>query len=487
MEIKDLPAGFWKRPPWDHQREIFAKAAPETDYALFAEMGTGKTFTTVNILRWLYLKEKRVLRTLIFGPAAVCEAWRREFVASSKIGKQVRVLGGAGIDRLADVMKYGFPDQFGETPCTVFVTNYETLDIKRVVEILIKWNPEVVVFDESHRLKNHKAKRFKTALKLADPAKHRYILTGTPVLNDGRDLWAQFRVLDGGKTFGTNPYAFQARYFIDKNAGMRGSHAAAKYFPKWVPIEGSEEELNRLLYRKSTRVLKRDCLSLPPVVRTTRYCQLSPKQAKAYAEMKAHFLAYIDDKACVAHIALTKALRLQQIVSGHYVDDEGVTHEFDDVPRLEDLFEDLETVIPKHKAIVWSAFRNDADRICGRLLDQGIEHRYLVGGMTAKLRQESIDAFKLDPKVRVFVANPQAGGVGVDGLQVASYAFYYSRNFSLEADLQSEARFHRGGSEIHESLTRVDLVTPGTIDETVLEALKRKEDLAEKILALRKI
>ncbi len=89
-----------------------------------------------------------------------------------------------------------------------------------------------------------------------------------------------------------------------------------------------------------------------------------------------------------------------------------------------------------------------------------------------------------DKNVRVIVANQQAGGVGVN-LTAASYAIYYSRSFSLEADIQSEARNHRGGSEIHKSITRIDLVCPDTIDGICLEALYRKENLASNILKIR--
>jgi len=84
----------------------------------------------------------------------------------------------------------------------------------------------------------------------------------------------------------------------------------------------------------------------------------------------------------------------------------------------------------------------------------------------------------------VIIANPAAGGVGISLIQ-ASYAIYYSKGFSLEADLQSEARNHRGGSEMHEKITRIDLVARGTIDEVVNEALKSKLNVAEQILEKR--
>lgn len=106
--------------------------------------------------------------------------------------------------------------------------------------------------------------------------------------------------------------------------------------------------------------------------------------------------------------------------------------------------------------------------------------------MTAKQLQTAVDDFQQDPSVRVMIANPAAGGTGVT-LTAASVAVYYNRSFNLEHHLQSQARNHRGGSDIHEKITYYDLVSAGTIDEVILEALERKENLAENILRLKEL
>ena len=92
-----------------------------------------------------------------------------------------------------------------------------------------------------------------------------------------------------------------------------------------------------------------------------------------------------------------------------------------------------------------------------------------------------MNAFRTDPEVGVMIANQGAGGVGVN-LVEAGYSIYYSKGFKLEDDLQSEARNYRGGSEIHEKVTRIDLVATGTIDELVTEALENKMQISENIL-----
>lgn len=478
---RTTPAFVWLRQPWEHQRAAFERAKDMRDYALFMEMGTGKTFTTINLLRWKCMRAGRMLRTLILCPPIVCQNWKREIEVASKLGDRVFVLRGTAKSRAAEIKLRGWRagPQGTEFDPQVFVTNFEALQMKDVYDQLTRWRPEVVIIDESQRVKNPKAKRTKLAIKLCDLAKHRYILTGSPILNGELDIWAQFRCLDKGETFDHNFFAFRAHYFIDKNAGM----PREKYFPAWVAQPGIESELRRLIYSKASRVLKSECLDLPPLVKDIRQVAMSKEQARCYNEMAAQFIAFLNSKECVARLAITKALRLQQIVSGHFKADDGTVTRFKDNPRLDALMELLEDLAPAHKVIVWAIFQEDAAQIREAVAAAGLQAVELVGGMTAKAQQESIDAFQTDPAVRICIANQQAAGVGIN-LTASSYSVYFSRNFSLEADLQSESRNYRGGSEIHAKVTRLDLVCPETIDEEILKALYAKENLAEKILNL---
>lgn len=460
---------------WTHQREIAARAAKHDGFALFMEMGTGKSGTAVTALRHRCYEAKRLLRTLILCPPAMVETWRREVRAFSTI-KDVYTLTGSGRDRCEE---FRARTNGGSTPA-VIVANYESLLMKPLFELLRGWAPEAMILDESHRLKNRTASRTKLVTELADRARFRLLLSGTPILNTPMDVWAQFRILDGGETFDRNFFAFRARYFIDRNAGM----PAQKYFPDWRPKPGIEAEFNELIYRKAARVTKDECLDLPPLVRERIDVPIEGVQARMYAEMRDEFITTLEDKTCVAQLALTKAIRLQQIVSGFFVDEDGTEIPYKENARLEALRGLLEEIAPHHKVIVWTSFRasyGPIEELCASL---GLPSRSLYGGMTDKNRQGAVDDFQRDPSVRVMIANASAGGVGIT-LTAANHAIYYSRTFSLEQDVQSEARCHRGGSEIHEKITRIDLVAPDTIDELILDALSRKEDLATNILSLR--
>jgi len=371
----------------------------------------------------------------------------------------------------------------------VFVTNYHATQMKDLFELMVRYQFEVVVVDESQRVKNPTGKMALAVARLADQAKYKYILTGTPILNSPMDLFMQYRVLDSGETFGKNFYGFRASYCEDKNSRRQGTQG---YFPKWEVRESMYPIIQDKISKSSIRVMKSECLDLPPLVRQELDVELSAEQKRLYNEMLKEYIAFVDEleksdkpRTITAQIAATKALRLQQICSGYAsIEQTGEELELKDVPRLSVLGDLLEDLTPNHKVIVWAIFKQNykmISKLCDKL---GIKYTTLTGDDTANKKVANMDSFRKDPSIRVMIANQSAGGTGVN-LVEASYAIYYSKGFSLEADLQSEARNHRSGSEIHEKVTRIDLIARDTIDELVTEALVNKQNVAEHILKFR--
>lgn len=468
----------FKIQPWAHQLDGIERARSMRDFAFFFDMGTGKTATTINTIRHRYYEQAKVLKTLVLCPPVVCENWAREFDMHSWVGNKCLVLDGSGTERLAKLKEFSH-----EKP--IVITNYEALLMEPVFNFLKKWQPEILVCDESQKIKAHNSKRTKLAAKLAKDSLHNYILSGTPILNSAQDIFGQFLVLDRGETFSTNFTGFKHRFFFDANAGMP-SH---KYFPSWEPRADTAQILNQLIYKKAMRVEKKTCMTLPPLVRTVINVPLSPKQQKAYAEMRKNFITFLNGEAVTAQLAITKALRLSQIVSGFVKTENDEEISFQDVPRLKALDEILEN-LNGQKVIIWACFHQNYRQIAEVCRKRGLGFaelhgaESLIGGSQKLSRQESIDKFQKDPACTVMIASPQAGGVGVN-LTAAPVSIFFSRNFSLENDLQAEARNYRGGSEIHEKVTRIDLCTPNTIDELIMQALKDKVDLSNQILTLK--
>lgn len=470
--------------PWAHQREANEKAEALDEFAFLFEMGTGKTKTTIDTLREKYAKAGRTMRTLILCPPIVVKNWEAELVVHSRIPRhQLVPLVGPGKKRVATLRKAqeteGHLVKFAASKDSfIAITNYEALLMKDLYETLREWEPEVLVLDESHKCKDVSAKRTKAAIALAEKTRHRFLLSGTPTPNSPLDLFAQWRILDKGESLGRNFFAFRARYFYDANAGMPRD----RYFPDWKIRPGALAELNAIIYKKAMRVTKAEALDLPPLVNQTRYVELSPEQARLYNQMKEEYVAFLGSDSCVGDLAITRALRLQQIVSGYLPTESGERKHLAN-PRLEALRELLEELTPGHKVIVWSVFHENYAQI--RSLCDTLKVRYVEvhGGITAKDKDRAVDVFTHDPGCRVLIGNQAAGGIGIN-LVAASYSIFYSRNFNYVDDAQAEARNHRGGSKEagHEKITRIDLVAPGTIDEIVLTSLARKENISEELL-----
>lgn len=484
MQHFNLPITKFKREPWAWQREAIYRASIDQNFAFFAEQGTGKTCALINTLRCRYSVRTRIMKTLILAPVVTLQNWKDEFKEHSFVNSSdVIILKGSKkqkLDRFAEGTEFG-------TKNKIILLNYESLITKEILDVLLAYGIEIFVADESHYLKSHKSKRSKAAVLLADRAIHRYLLTGTPILKGVDDIFMQYRIMDGGETFGKSYSVFVGKYMMDMNAGWR---AKPNYFPNWVTNPNKYDELNTAMYKKAIRVLKKDCLDLPPLIKQKIIVEMGPEQRKAYKEMERDFITFVQSKekegtpkAVVAELAISKAMKLQQIVTGYVTDEDGTVHEFTNNPRLAAIKEKLELLTPNNKVIIWCSFTYNYTQL-GRVCEQlGIKHVYITGKQNTDQKNESIQSFRTDDEVRVVIANRRAGGIGINLIE-ASYSLVYSRNFSLNDELQSEARNYRGGSEMHTKVTKIDFAAEGTIDLTVMEALNEKKDISKNVLDL---
>lgn len=450
---------------WEHQQQAKDRAKQLDYFALFFEQGCGKSRTTIEIIQDVYARRGR-LKTLIVCPPIVVDNWADEFRTYSSA--RPTVITGTAIERVQKIEAAPVD--------SIMVCNFQTLLMPECFKALKRSGIEVLVLDESHKIKTFNSKTSKKAVELGDLATYRYILSGTPVLNSYFDLYPQIRFLDGGKTLGKTFYEFRFRYFVDKNAGRPKNC----YYPLWVAKPGAVEEIKQLTAPFSMRVEKADCLDLPPLVRQKVYVPLQPVQQRIYDDLDKHMVAALGDHMIVSDMAITNLLRMQQLVSGFATDQIGRTFAVDH-GRIDALIEQLEAIGPDHKVIVWAVFIQNYHRIRERLKHEKIGFTEITGEVRPGLRQEKLRAFRDDPSTRVLLANQRAAGTGIN-LTQASYSIYYSRDYSLENDLQSEARNYRAGSEQHEKVTRIDLVTPETIDEVILNALAAKQTLGQAIL-----
>jgi SNF2 family DNA or RNA helicase len=464
---------------WAHQKQAVELAMKSPHFAFLFEQGTGKTRAALEALRRRIAQTKsRTSKVLILAPGITLENWRHELKKyAPELAPFARIADGPGPRRVETILRAHDKN--------ILIVSHDTLIVKGAFEALFAWKPDVLIVDESHRFKNLSAKRTKRAIQLSTLTKLRFILSGTAVTNSPLEVFAQWRILDKGATFGTSFLVFRNTYFFDQNANM----PKQKYFPAWTIRPGALEAINDKLKATSLRVKKAECLDLPPLVRKEFFVELSPAQRSIYDQMKKSFVAPVSDtEAVVATLAMTRGMRLMQIASGFVATEEMVgnvktrrVRSFEDNPRADALKELLENHCPEHKVLVWAVFTENYRTIRDTCEGLGIEAVEVTGEVTAKQKQEAIDRFNTDPKVRVLFGHPKSGGIGVN-LVAASYMIFYSRSFSLEDDLQAEARNYRGGSEVHECVTRIDLIAKDTIDEVVTARLAEKEAISETVL-----
>jgi len=460
---------------WAHQKEAIEKSKDLKSFALLFEPGLGKTRTLLEILRLRYNEAKRVEKTLIVAPGITLQNWRNEILQYTKIPQEkVVVLQGTGVKRIKQFCLETATDEN-----KIVICNYETISVmKKIRATLVKWKPKYVVADEMHKIKDYRSVRSEGMREVSLHAEYRYGLTGTSVLNSFLDLFGQWLWLDKGHTLGTNFFVFRGKYYLDKNQHMpRHIH-----FPKFEVKRGSDEELKALIQPMSAKALKAECLDLPPLIKKRVFVDLNREQAKSYKEMKDHMLTWMSssDSAVVASTALTKVIRLMQITSGFVKTEDGVEILFDKNPKADALYELLESVLP-NKVIIWSTFKRSYEVIRQVVAKHKVRMVECHGDTPNAQKFKNVDSFNNDEDCKVFLGHPQSLGIGIN-LVAASYMIYFDRNFSLENDIQSEARNYRAGSEIHGCVTRYDLVAKNTVDELCLSMLDKKSEVSASIL-----
>jgi len=464
----------FKTKPYAHQMTALEKSWNRESYAYFMEMGTGKTKVLIDNLAMLYDKGK-VNGALIIAPKGVVGTWYNNELPNHLPDhiENVTVLWKAAITKK---QKQSLDELFSEGEgLHILIMNVEAFSTDKGLKFAEKFlscHETLVAIDESTTIKTPSAKRTKNILSLGNTAKYRRIMTGSPVTKNPLDLFSQCYFLDPFHLDHDSYYSFRMRYAIMKTANISGR--------KIQLVNGFKNlgELSDKLQPFSYRVLKDDCLDLPDKIFIKREIQLSPDQRKLYEQMKQEALAVLKGKQSTTVNTLTQLMRLQQITCGHFTSDDGVTQPIAN-NRITELMNVLDET--EGKAIIWAHYQYDMTTII-----KAVTEKYGPGsivdyyGLTPQEeRQPNIKRFQDDPKCRFIVGTPSTGGYGIT-LTAANTVIYYSNGYDLEKRLQSEDRAHRIGQK--KSVTYVDLMADDTVDEKIVQALRKKIDIASEVL-----
>lgn len=471
----------FKTEPYAHQKQAWQESWDKEYYALFMEMGTGKSKVAIDTIAALY-EAGEIDTALILAPKGVYDNWVQGEIPThlpDRIKyKVLRWQPTVSKKFLRELKDFALPNLREEGHLHLFVMNVEAFSSGKgagTAKDFLKLNPNsIMIVDECTTIKNRQAQRTKNIVACGRLAKYRRILTGSPITKSPMDLFSQCDFLRE-KCLGFNSYfAFQNRYAVVQKRTM-----GARSFNEVVGYRRLDE-LTAKLDPISNRVLKEDCLDLPDKVYQFWNVTLTTEQKNAYEQMKKLALAQLDNgELATTQSVLTQIMRLQQITCGHLRTDDGELRQLKS-NRLDNLMEIVEEV--QGKAIIWATWSHDlvmiADALRRRFGPEAAATYY--GDTPQDERQRIVTEFQRpDSPLRFFVGQPKTGGYGIT-LTQAHTMIYYSNSYDLEIRLQSEDRAHRIGQK--NTVTYIDMLTPDTIDEKIIKALRNKINLAGAVL-----
>ena len=465
----------FKNKPFVHQQAYLQRFWEYPVAALFADMGTGKSFMLINNVAMLYDKGK-LNGFLIVAPKGVYRNWFDTEIPKHLPSHVVyRMALWSASPRKAE--QKAMDELFTVTEdLKILVMNIEAFSTAKgtayAKRFLLVHNAMMAV-DESTTIKTPGSARSKNTEKVGRGARFRRILTGSPVTKSPMDLYQQCAFLSDGCLDVSSYYVFQARYAVTIERQLN-THTF-KQIVGYRRLDELKEKLDRFAFR----VKKEECLDLPEKLYVKREVDLTPEQQKAYNEMRTLALAQVSGGLVSTVNALTQLMRMHQIVCGHVKLDDGTVI---DLPnkRLDELLSVVEET--DGKLIIWANYRHDIEAIKLALSKEyGMNSVGMYYGDTdMDERKRVLEEFQNpDGEMRFFVGNPSTGGYGLT-LTAASTMVYYSNSFDLEKRLQSEDRAHRIGQT--KNVTYIDLIAVGTVDEKIVKALRAKIDIATQVL-----
>ncbi len=463
------------------------------------EPGLGKTAQAIRALKAIQDSGEEVFPILIVCPNTLKKNWAREF-ARWWPGVKTQVIKGTSTQR---------KKQF-ESGADIYIINWESLRShsrlsgygsialvhckpcgglnEAVTETRCEVHPrelnnidfKAVVADEIHRSKDPKSKQSRALWSATGNAQIRFALTGTPIANNVVDLWSILHWL--------SPQDWPSKTkWIDRMIDIMLNAFGGMMVIGVKPM--MQDEFYKSVNPVMRRMLKKVVLPhLPPIVNERRDIEMSPKQKKAYEQMRDTMIAELESgDALTAPSILTQTTRLLQFASS-YADTtvDETTGEIKTVLtepscKVDSLMDDISNGdFGDDSVAVCAVSRQLIEILSAAMTKAKIPHGLITGAQTEDERQKAVDDFQ-EGRIKWILFTAQAGGVGIT-LTTARRLVMLQRPWSLVDHKQALDRVHRIGSEIHDSILIMDYVTEGTIEERVLQVLETKSDNFEQIV-----
>lgn len=459
------------------------------------EPGSGKTIQAIRTLYSLWNDDQKYpFPALVVAPSNMTLTWKKEFDRWFP-GLVVTVIRGTATQRRKAL----------DTPSHVYVINYENLKshsrlahygsikLKTCIECdssvtdpkatrakchvckkelnEIPWRS--IIVDEAHKLKNPQTQQTRACWALAGPdTEYIYGLTGTPIASKPNDLWGALHMLAPEEH--PSHTKFLERYCLTE-LDIWGALQIKGLQPS------TSAEFFALVDPRMRRMPKEAVLPfLPPKLYSTRYVDMSAKQAKAYNQMADGMMAQVEGGTVVATDQLSVTTRLTQFSSAY-----GELNAADSIilatpsNKIDTMLEILDELAGA-PAVVFAQSKQLIDLAAAALEKAKISYSMIVGGQNDEQREMNKEKFQ-NGQVRVVLCTIAAGGIGIT-LNRANTAIFLQRSWSMIDNLQAEDRVHRIGSEVHDHVQIIDIVSNGTLEVAQRRALERKGDMLQEIV-----
>lgn len=447
--------------PFKHQVVGFNTGITLPAAAILFEMGCGKSLTAIAIAGQRFIQGD-IKRLLIVCPAAVMPVWPKEFEDYADFSFEAKAIEGKGAKRKDLLLSWARRNDVLQAA----VINYEAA--WRLEDELKQWAPDMIICDESQRIKTPGSKQSKCLHDLGRLVKYRLILSGTPVSNTPLDFFSQYKFL-APEIFGSSFYSFRNKYAI-----------LGGYENREVVGYRNLDKLIKSAHSVAVRVTKKQALDLPEMVDQRVYCELEPEAQRTYRQLARDCIAELSESSrLTAPQVITRLLRFSQITGGFLNDDDGTVHQISKAKRQ--LFKELllDLLGADKKVVVFCRFIPEIKAIMQFLKDIEIDFAEIYGDTAQQMRGEHVKKFQQDLNCKVFLAQIQTAGLGIT-LTAADTAIFYSMDYSYANYEQARARIHRIGQK--NICTYIHLLAKGTIDEEIMQALKNKKSLADSIV-----
>jgi SNF2 family DNA or RNA helicase len=459
----------FKQPPMGHQIVALRRAWRSAEFALFHEMGTGKTFTAINLAAARF-EASQINGLIVICPTPIKNVWEVELEKFCPVDYSVWIFESG--DKPANWSRNG------KSELKVLVVGVEALSIKngkalQAIKYFQRFHRCMAVVDESSRIKNWKARRTQNVAEIGGDCLYRMILTGTPVTQGLEDLFGQFLFLNSGIVGCKNYFVFRNKYCV--MGGFQGKQVLGYQF---------QEDLYKRIRPYVDYVTKKDCLDLPDkVYADPLLVKPTEDQARVMKQLATEYSMEDGNEEITVSTVLERMLRYQQVIGGTFpYESESGNYETRPIsgrnPKLEAMLEYIADLPDNAKVIIWARFVPEIGYIADAIAEEYGEESYCTffGATSSDERKQNSERFQNDPSRRFMVSNQTVGGYG-QTWTAATYVVYYSNTFSYEDRYQSESRPHRKGQE--NQVTYQDIEMAVVQDRMILKAIKRKKDLAK--------